>query len=46
MDPNLLPFKFSEQWWFLRYRLLKFMDEHIYPNEATYFAQKEKLLKV
>lgn len=46
VDPGLLPFQFSREFWALRYKLLQFMDEHIYPNEATYYAQREKLIKV
>jgi acyl-CoA dehydrogenase family protein 10 len=36
-------FKLSEKFWDLRGRLLSFMEEHIYPNEAVYHDQYLKL---
>ena len=34
-----MEFEFSEKVQGLRARLQAFMDEHVYPNEATYAAQ-------
>jgi len=36
-------FGLSDRFWELHGKLKQFMDEHIYPNEATYLAQHESL---
>jgi aminoglycoside phosphotransferase (APT) family kinase protein len=40
---SLSCFHLSDKFWPLHERLRRFMDENIYPNEATYFAQHEAL---
>jgi len=36
-------FQLSDKFWPLHDRLRQFMDEHIYPNEITFFAQHDQL---
>jgi hypothetical protein len=40
---SLSCFHLSDKFWPLHERLRRFMEEHVYPNEATYFTQHEAL---
>lgn len=44
-DATLQPFSFSPKFYELRAKLLKFMDEWVYPHEATWHRQHEEHIK-
>ncbi len=44
-EATLGVFKLSPTFFELRAKLLCFMDDHVYPNEATYMAQHKALIK-